>query len=172
MRRSTFCSDHETVAKAAHRLDIAGFGGIVLDLLAQAVDINHNGIFIDDGFTPDQIIKHILGEDAVDIIEEELHHGILTGGQRDLAVVLIEMQGAGVVGERAGRDQLAGAGQIIAAAADERLDLGAQRDGVEGLGDVIIGTDIEAVEGVDILLAAADDDDRGLMPCLRMASTA
>ena len=53
---------------------------------------------------------------------------------------------------------------MVAAAADQGLDLGAQGDGVEGLGHIVVRPDIQAVQGVVVLLAAADDDDGELQP--------
>ena len=155
-------SDDKPITKAAYRLDITGLGGVIFDLLAQAVDVDHDGIFIDDGLAPDQIIKHILGKDTVDIVEKQFHHGVFSRRQRDLAVIFIKVQRAGIVGKGAGSDQLAGSGQIVAAAADQRLDFSTECNGIEWLGDIVIGTDVETVEGIDILFAAADDHNRRL----------
>ena len=78
--------------------------------MAQTIDVDHDGVFVDDGLAPDQVIEHILGEDAVDVVDEELHHGVFFGGQENLPTVFIEPQGAGVVLEGTGGDDAVHAG--------------------------------------------------------------
>ncbi len=48
----TLPSDHKAIPQPPDRLDILRFGRDLLDLLAQAVDIHHNGVFINNGFAP------------------------------------------------------------------------------------------------------------------------
>lgn len=40
-------------------------GGVLLNLGPQAVDIDHDGVLVDDGLSPEQIVEHILGKDEV-----------------------------------------------------------------------------------------------------------
>src|SRR5699024_11521946 len=79
---------------------------------------------------------------------------------------LVKPEGAGIVLEVPGGDNLVRPGQAAPAAADQRLGLGGQGDGVEGFGDVVIRPDIQAIEGIVVLFAAADNDDGDLAAVL------
>ena len=77
--------NHEPVTQSANCLNIFGFARIILDFLPQTVDVNHNGVFIDDRLAPDHFVDHILWENTVDVVDKQLHHGVFLGGQDDLA---------------------------------------------------------------------------------------
>ena len=47
-----------------------GAGGIFFNLLAQPIDIYHNGIFIDDRLAPDNTVDHILGKNVINVVYE------------------------------------------------------------------------------------------------------
>lgn len=155
---------HKPVSQPADGLDVDGPCGVRLDLLAQAADIHHDGVLIHDGGAPYHVVDHIFGENAVHIVQKQLHDGVFLGGEHDLRPILIKSQRACVVAEGSGGDDASGAGQPAPAAPDESLDLGPQGDGVEGLGQIVVRADIQAVEGVVVLLAPADDDDGQLHP--------
>ena len=96
--------DHKPVSDAADVLDVGRFFGVILHLLAETVDIDHDGIVIDKGISPYEVVEHVLGEDGVHIVHKELHEHVLFSGERDLSSVLIEAERRGVIGERPGRD--------------------------------------------------------------------
>ena len=88
-----------------------------------------------------------IGEDAVHIVQKQLHHGVFLGGQHDFHPVFVKAQGGGVVAEGPRGNDAALAAQTAPAAADQGLDLGPQGDRVEGLGQVVVRADAQAVEG-------------------------
>ena len=136
-------------------------GGVLLNLGPQAVDIDHDGVLVDDGLSPEQIVEHILGENAVDIVDKQLHHRVLLCGEGNFHPVFIKAQGAGVVGEGSGGDEAVRPRQAVAATADKGLYLRPQSDGVEGFGHIVVRPDVQAIQSIIVLLASADDDDGG-----------
>ena len=102
MRRKPATSflHHKTIAQAPDGLDIPGFGGILLNFLPEAVDIDHDGIFIDDRLPPKHAVEHILGKNTIYIVHEQLHHGVFLGGEDDFGAILIEPQSTGIILER------------------------------------------------------------------------
>ena len=92
----------KSVAEAPDREEVFRCRRIVLYLLAQPVDIYHDGVFVDYGLSPDNAVDHIFREDVVYVIDEEFHHGVLLGGERNLFVIFIEPQCRSVVLERSG----------------------------------------------------------------------
>lgn len=97
--------------------------GILLDFLPEAVNVYHDGIFIDDGLAPDHLIEHVPGENPVHVVQKQFHHGVFFRGKDDLVPILIKTRGTGVVLEGAGgKDQLR-TGQTAPASADQRLGL-------------------------------------------------
>ena len=63
------------------------------------------------------------------------------------------------VAEWSGRNEIVGVVGGLFVPADQGLDLGAKDHGVEWFGDVVVRPDIQAVQGVEILGAPAENDD-------------
>ena len=76
--------------------------------------------------------------------------------------MLEQAQCGRVVDEGACGNHLPIAGVAAAVAPNERLDLRAQCDRVDGLDDVIVRADVQAVYNVKIVLAGTDNDERCL----------
>ena len=152
---------HETIADAADGDDMLGRAGVVLDLAAQAVDIDHDGVVVhSDEIAPDLLVYHILGEHLLRVAHKEQQQAALFLGEVQLHIAFIKAHGGGVAEERPAADLLVVLLREALAAADEGLDLCAQNLGAKGLGDIVVGAQREAVHEVVVLVAAADDDDR------------
>lgn len=149
-----YSSKHKPIPQAPDGLDIFGLAGIIFDFLPQPVDIDHDGVLVNDGLAPHHFIEHIFGEDAVDVIDEQLHQGIFLGGQRNLLAVFVQPQGLGIVAEGPGGDDVFPGGGAPPAPADQGLDLCPQHYGVEGLGYIVVRADVQAVQGIVVLLPA------------------
>lgn len=54
--------NYKAVAQSTDRLDILGLGWVFFDFCPDSVDINHNGIFVNDSRSPYQVVDHILGK--------------------------------------------------------------------------------------------------------------
>ena len=106
-------------------------GRVVFNFLPKAVNIYHDRILVDDGVAPDHLIDHILGENAVDVVQEELHHRILLGCQIKLLSVLIKPQCAGIINKGAGLDRILPAMKASLVPPDHGLDLGSQGNRVQ-----------------------------------------
>ena len=143
-------------------LDIFWTGGIVFDFLTKPVDVNHDCIFIHNGFSPDHIIDHLFREDSIDIVHEQLHDGIFFGREDDFYTIFIKPQGGVVVPEGTGGCIGICTVEASFASADQCLDLGTQNNGIKGLGHIIVCADIQTVKGIIVLFSAADNDDGGL----------
>ena len=71
--------DCESVSEAAYCYEVSRIGWVVFDLLSKSVDVHHDGVFVDDSLAPDDAVDHILGEDVVYVVDEELYHRVLLG---------------------------------------------------------------------------------------------
>ena len=96
--------DYKPVAQSSDSLNVYRLGGVVFNFLPQTVDVNHNGIFVDDRFTPNHFVDHIFRENAVDVVDKQLHHGIFFGGEDDFFTVFVQPQGVGIITEGTGRN--------------------------------------------------------------------
>ena len=94
------------------------------------------------------------------VAHKEQQQAALFLGEVQLYIVFIKAHGGGVAEERPAADLLVVLLREALAAADKGLDLCAQNLGTEGLGDIVVGAQREAVHEVVVLVAAADDDDR------------
>ena len=153
---------HKPVAHAPDGDDVLRGTGVILDLTAQAVDIDHDGVIIHSApVAPHLIVDHILGEHLLGVAHKEQQQAALLFREVQLLVVLIEAHGGGIAQEGPAADLMAALVGEALAPADQRLDLGTQNLGPEGLGDVVVRAQREPVHEVVVLTAAADDDDRG-----------
>ena len=164
---------HKPITQSPYSLDELGIGRVIFNFLPQPVDVNHDGIFIHNGFSPDHAVDHFLGENPVDVIHKQLDNGIFLGRKNHFCFVFIETQGGGVIPERACNSNGLSTVESSFASADQSLDLCAQNDGIKGLGYIVIGADVQSVQCVVILFSAADNDDRcldapaaELLPCM------
>ena len=152
---------HETIADAADGDDVLGRAGVVLDLAAQAVDVDHDGVVVhSDEVSPYLLVDHILGEHLLRVAHKEQQQAALFLGEVQLHIVFIKAHGGGVAEEGPAADLLVVLLREALAAADEGLDLCTQDLGAEGLDDIVVGAQREAVHEIVVLVAAADDDDR------------
>ena len=56
-----YCKSYDCIVGcASDGLDVSGLSGIVLYLLPEAVDVYHDGIFVDNGLSPDKVVDHVL----------------------------------------------------------------------------------------------------------------
>src|SRR5665213_1489969 len=123
----------ENVALAAHRLQIDGIGGVVLDLAPEPVDLHVDGALA--------AIVAVLGElvagdghgGALGEIAEELP---LALGEANRLAVALELAAADVEDEIA-HAHLAGGGRI-GSAAKHVADPEQQLSGIEGFGEIIV----------------------------------
>ena len=138
-----------------------------LDLAPQAVDVDHDGVVVHrHRRAPHPLVEHVLGEYLVGVLEEQKQQGALPGGQVQHLLPLEKAHGGSVIAEGAAA-QLLGSGRgKFPAAPQQSLHLGSQYHRAEGLCDIVVCSQGQSVEGVVVLVAAADDDDRGLDPPL------
>ena len=135
--------------------------GLGLDLLAQAVDVGlervgrHAGVVAPDLVQQD-LARHRLVADAVEVLQDR---GLLLG-QVDAAAVLAHQHLGGRL-EAVGADR-----QHDVVAELELAQLGAQAGHqhaeAEGLGDVVVGAGVEALDRVGLLAERGQHDDRRL----------
>ena len=112
-----------------------GRAGVVLDLAAQAVDVDHDGVVVHgDEIAPDLLVDHILGEHLLRVAHEEQQQAALFLGEVQLHIVFIKAHGGGVAEEGAAADLLVVLLREALAAADEGLDLCAQNLGAKEIG--------------------------------------
>ena len=123
--------------------------GVVLNLGAQAGYVDHHRVLVHEAAAPDEVVEAAAREDAVDVVHEELHHRVLLAGEDYLVAVFVEAQRARVVAEGPGRHHVLE--RHPAAAAYERPRLRGEDDGVEGLHDIVVRAEVEAVELLVVL---------------------
>ena len=147
MMLQLFSSFH-FVALAPDHFQIPGFGGIDLDLFPQVADVDGNGTFAAQSrLLPDGFIEGLGGKHLAGILHQQMQNGIFRGSQGygltlhqyGLGTVIQgdSADGQFVLGCQRPGTQLGIAAQL---AADSRQHL----HGNKGLGDVIIGTYVQA----------------------------
>jgi hypothetical protein len=156
---------HELVTDAVQRAEVNRIGRIPFELLTE---LEH--LIIDDAgggeeaIAPDIVEELFAGDDAIDVREEVAEELELVCGEGDGCSSTVDLHlleiydnlaelATGFVGN--GRDR--GVGSL--GAADGGLNAGQELAGAEGLGDVVIGTDLEKENLVGDLADGAEDDD-------------
>ena len=138
-----------------------GGAGVILDLAAEAVDVDHDGVVVHrDEVAPDLLVDHVLGEHLLGVADEEQQQTALLFGEVQLHVVLIKAHGGGVAQEGPTADLAVVFLREALTAADQGFHLGAEDLRAEGFGHIVVRAQGEPVHEVVVLAAAADDDDR------------
>ena len=70
----TVLADGETVSETANGDQITRIRRIVFDLLPQPVDVYHDRVLVDNGLAPDDTVDHVLRENMVNVVDEQLDH--------------------------------------------------------------------------------------------------
>ena len=93
-------SNNKAVACPTHRLHVGRMRGVVFHLPPDAVDVDHDRIFVDHVVAPDERVEFRFGKHAPRVVEKEFYQRVFLGGKRDLLPVFIKTQCAGIVTER------------------------------------------------------------------------
>jgi hypothetical protein len=138
---------------------VAGLGRVRLDLAAQLDDVRvHNAVGDEDVVSPYGVDDLGAGDHAAEVVEEELQHLQLDGGEIGACAAAPKL-GAGEIGlavaETAHRLGIGGG------AAEQGADAGAELTGTERLGHVIVGAEIEAHDFFGLLSFRGQHEDRG-----------
>src|SRR5215469_4885361 len=147
----------ETVANAADGDEVLRVGGVVFDVAAEAddevVDGAGVGVFVD---TPDLLEDLFAGDDLAFTVGEVtkeigLHDGEVGSAVGGDELEVIEADGAVVEGVLRIGFVLGRGGNLLThpcGPAQERLDAHEENVEIEGLGEVVVGARIEAVQDV------------------------
>src|SRR5260221_10772823 len=156
----------EHVACAALGPDIARLGRIGFDLAPQPADLHVDGAVEDLVVVqPRKVQQLVSGENTLRRCKQRHEQAELAVGERDLATVgrgettraQVELPAVEAVGANSLGPRLARLGP---AAAQHGPDAREQLARAAGLGEVIVGGDLESDHAVGLVLAASEDDDR------------
>ena len=148
----------EAVAGAADGLEIAGIFGIGFDLFADAADVDVDGAGGDEArVAPDGVEEMIAAEDAAGMAGQVVEEAEFCGRGRGEIAADAELHGAGIDLD-VFKGNGGGSGGALEAAEDG-LDPGQQLAGREGLGDVVVGAELEAEDAVVFSSTGGDEDD-------------
>ena len=136
-------------------------GGVVLELLAQAADVDVNGAGVAlVVVAPDEVQETVPAVDAAGVFYEELDEVEFARGELDGAAVLACGAAVGVDLEAAALDDGGGgAGGGHGGPAQQGADAGLELQDVEGLRHIVVRAGLEAQELVRILAAGGEHDD-------------
>src|SRR5260221_7883902 len=156
----------EPVARAALGPDIARPGPVRFDLAPQPADLHVDGAVEDLVVVQARKVQQLVsGENTLRRCKQRHEQAELAVGERDLATVgrgettraQVELPAVEAVGANSLGPRLARLGP---AAAQHGPDAREQLARAAGLGEVIVGGDLESDHAVGLVLAASEDDDR------------
>src|SRR5919197_3920397 len=157
-----FYRDAEDVARTALGLDVARLGRIALDLAPQAQDLDVDRAVVDLVVVqPREVEELVARKDAVRRAEHHHEQAEFAVGERHGAAVRtgqapqVEVQLPAV--EAIGADAVGLALAYFGApAAQHRADAREQLARAEGLGDVVVGAELEAHHAIGLFLAPGE----------------
>src|SRR6267378_4307960 len=159
----------EDIAGAALGLDVLRLRRVQFDLAPQPQNLHVDGAIVDLGAIPPREIEQLLAREhplrrcakrlqQVELAVAELDAATL--GRSEPAAAEVELPAGEAVGAPlvAARQQQLARGLM---AAQHCADAGEELARAEGLGDVVVGAELESHHPVGFVLLAGDDDDRG-----------
>ena len=148
----------EAIAGAAHGFQVARILRIDLDLLTDAAHIDIDGAGSDKArIAPDGVEQVVAAEDAAGMAREVVEQAKLGGGGGGQLAADLQLHGAGVDDDLFKADDGGRGGPLEAA--QNGLDAGHQLAGGKGLGDVVVGAQLEAQHAVVFAGARGQKDD-------------
>src|SRR5690349_21333729 len=165
LRSHGFYGRVEVIPGAALGADERGLVGALLDLASQPEDLHVDRAVVDVVVEAAGLEQLVAAEDAVGGAKERDEQRVFAVGELDGTSVGRPQPARARVelpaGELVRAYRLAAArGALALGAAQDRLDAREELALAEGLGDVVVGAQLQAHDAVGLLLAPGEDDDR------------
>ena len=151
----------QPVARAADGLDQA-IAPTVIDLPSETPDVDLDDVRLRHEIgVPQGLDQSLLAKDLPRMTGEELEQGELAGGQPDLATTTPHTQGRWIQLEIGDVDPRR---TVINPASPKRPNPGPELGHREGLGEIIVGATIQALDPVREVIEGGEHEDRRVEP--------
>ena len=147
-----------SVPQAADGDDELRVGRVVLELVAQALDVDGERVLLHVGarVVPERLAHHVARDQPARVLGKEEKQPVLERGERDLLSVQLHVCAVGVDAHSPEAQHR----PLGVRAADGGVDAGHELARAEGLGNVVVRPHGEARHGVELVVGGGEEDHR------------